>query len=230
MFFCPLNNPDAPFAIAFVGNDGAGKSTLSKAIRSELENRVSVKRIDKWDVIRENIYPEYSFMGNDLPLLRRCTSQMQEVTRTLFLFWTLHGTLKPEVLQGCDVVVLDGYWPKHAASEIRYSGQSALVEAAVQAMPVPNITFFLDIEPAESYRRRSEDGDIPLVPYECGLDQDLSETSFLRHQGAVRDQLVDWSEKFNWHRIDAARPRNEIRAEILDLISMALREKADAAA
>lgn len=229
MFFSPDTSPDAPFAIAFVGNDGTGKSTMSKIVQERLQPISTVRRIDKWDVLRDDIYPEYAFMGNDLPQLRRCTSNMQETTRTLFLFWTLHGTLKPEVVKGADFILLDGYWPKHAASEMRYSGQTGLVREAVELMPRANLTFYLDLDPAESWRRRTADAEIPLVPYECGLDPSLSEVSFMTHQTAVRKQLGEWSDAFGWHRIDAARSMEEICQEVLETVEHAAGKKMNVA-
>ncbi|MEP3296582.1 MAG: hypothetical protein ABJ007_10155 [Pseudophaeobacter sp.] len=225
MFFNSDTAPDAPFAIAFVGNDGTGKSTMSKAVQKRLAPDSRVRRVDKWDVLRDDIYPEYAFMGDDLPQLRRCTSNMQETTRTLFLFWTLHGTLKPEVVEGADFILLDGYWPKHAASEMRYSGQSGLVREAVKLMPQANLTFYLDLDPAESWRRRTADPDIPLVPYECGLDPSLSEAAFMEHQTAVRNQLVEWSDSYGWHRIDAARTQDEICQQVLEIVDQAVGKK-----
>lgn len=230
MFFDPATAHNAPFSVAFVGNDGTGKSTLSRATEDRLAAIGATRRVDKWDVLKDDVYPEYAFMGNDLPLLRRCTSNMQETTRTLFLFWTLHGTLKPEIVAGADFVVLDGYWPKHAASEMQYSGKDGLVREAVKVMPRPNLTFFLDLEPALSWQRRTADPDIPLVPYECGLDPALTEASFMAHQTAVRAQLLEWNETYGWHRIDAARSKEDVLEEVMSVLETAIRVKSDVAA
>jgi dTMP kinase len=205
--------------VAIVGCDGAGKSSAVQLLRTELSREFRVKQIDKWNVLDSATFPEYRFMIPDLPTLRRCVSDMPEVTRTLFVFWTLHGTLTPKATAGADIVLLDGYWPKHAASEILYSGRRELVEMLSAIMPTPDLTLFLDVDPAVAYRRRSADKTTPLVPYECGLDQTCSEAGFMCHQKATRKILTEWCETFNWTRIDA----NAEQTTVADAIFAATR-------
>jgi dTMP kinase len=157
-------------------------------------------------------------MVPDLPALRRCVSDMPEVTRTLFLFWMLHGTLTPKATAGADIVLLDGYWPKHAASEILYSGRRDLVEVLSAIMPRADLTLFLDVDPEVAYCRRIADTATPLVPYECGLDQNCSKAGFVCHQEATRKIMIEWSKGLKWIRIDA----NADRTIVADAISAAM--------
>lgn len=206
--------------IAVVGCDGAGKSSVTKFLRGELDRHgLSVGRIDKWDVVDPGLHPGYDFMRPDLPKLRRRVSDMQAVTRTFFLFWTLHGTMLPSRMEGKQIILLDGYWPKHAASELLYSRCEALVEAAVALMPPVDLTVFLDVDPLVAYERRIADVGTPLVPYECGLDPELRRESFLAHQKACRAILNRWSDTFGWSRIDADRSAEAVRRDALALLS-----------
>ena len=200
--------------IAIVGGDGAGKTSTVRRLHAELARDLRVTLIDKWDVLDSTRYPEYRFLRPELPTLRGCISDMQEVTRTLFVFWTLHGTLTPKAMEGADVVLLDGYWPKHAASEILYSGRRDLVGCISALMPRPDVTLFLDVDPEVAYRRRAGDATTPLVPYECGRDPSRSEASFVRHQAATRAILRDWCSVFGWTRIDA----NVDTAAVMDAV------------
>lgn len=206
--------------VAVVGGDGAGKSSATRFLEEQLVKRgLSVHRVDKWDVIRADLFPEYRFMRDDLPTLRRCVSDMQPVTRTFFLFWTLHGTLQDHVTEGGDIVLLDGYWPKHAASEILYSNCADLVEASVAVMPPADLTVFLDVSPEVAYERRIADKETPLVPYECGLDPRLSRESFLVHQTRSREILARWSDARGWTKIDADREPGAVRQDLLAAIA-----------
>ena len=203
--------------VAIVGCDGAGKTSATRVLTAALAAELRVRQVDKWHVLDSERYPAYRFMSKDLPTLRRCVSDMPEVTRTLFLFWTLHGTLTPEATAGADVVVLDGYWAKHAASEIVYSGRRDLVNALVAIMPRPDRTLLLDVDPEIAYRRRIADLSTPLVPYECGLDPACSKEAFLRHQEATRALLLEWCHELGWVRIDA----NQEPAAVADAVSRA---------
>lgn len=201
--------------IAVVGCDGAGKSSVVRFLRTELSRDYQVKLIDKWDVLNSSTYPAYRFMRPELPTLRRCVSDMPEVTRTLFLFWLLHGTLTVKAAEGADIVLLDGYWPKHAASEILLSGRRDLVKCLIDLMPRPELTLFLDVDPAVAYRRRIADTSTPLVPYECGLDPDCSEARFVQHQSAMRTILGEWCAALGWTRIDASPDRTKVLDAVL---------------
>lgn len=213
--------------VAVVGGDGAGKSSATRYLETQLTRRgLLVRRVDKWDVIRADMYPEYRFMRDDLPTLRRCVSDMQPVTRTFFLFWTLHGTLQKHAEEGADIVLLDGYWPKHAASEILYSRCPDLVEAAVALMPPTDLTLFLDVTPEIAYARRIADTGTPLVPYECGLDENLSREGFLSHQTRSREILSRWSDFYGWSRIDADRDPQDVRDALDQAIQTALERPA----
>jgi dTMP kinase len=205
--------------IAIVGCDGAGKSSMTRFVeRGLLTSGYSTRRIDKWDVVNADLHPGYDFLCSDLRNLRRRVSQMRSVTRTFFLFWTLHGTLSPERLVDTQVVLLDGYWAKHAASETLYSHCGALIDAAVKTLPVPELTIFLDVDPEVAYNRRISDATTPLVPYECGLDEHLRRGSFLSHQTACRQILTSWCASLRWVKIDANREAIAVQLEIASLL------------
>ncbi len=202
--------------IAVVGGDGAGKSSATKVLFAELKKRdLRIQKIDKWDVLRHDIYPEYRFMSGELKDLKRCVSDMQPVTRTFFFFWTLHGTIQSHLIDGMDVVLLDGYWPKHAAAEALYSGCRDLIETSIGYLPKADLTVFLDVDPEIAYERRSADEKTPLVPYECGMDLALSKEGFVRHQAKCRSILREWCDNQGWIKIDANQVPSKVHDELL---------------
>jgi adenylate kinase len=112
----------------------------------------------------------------------------------LFLGWL--NTLAAERARAAeeDLVVLDGYWIKHAATELLAGCPEKLVDAIVEAMaPVDTVVFF-DVTPQEALRRKKGD----ITPYECGRDPRCRPESFLSHQTAVRDVMLDWADRRGW--------------------------------
>lgn len=208
--------------IAVVGGDGAGKTSAAQLVSSTFRPELCVRQIDKWDVLDKIQHPEYRFLLSDLALFRRCVSDMPEITRTLFLFWMLHGTFTPSATRGADLIVLDGYWPKHAASEIIYSGRHDLVEMLISIMPAPTLTLMLDVDPAVAYERRVADKATFLVPYECGLDLNCSKHAFMTHQSKIREILLGWCSTFGWKRLDANVDRAIVENSVLGAVRSAM--------
>jgi hypothetical protein len=91
----------------------------------------------------------------------------------------------------------------HAAAEIEYSGRRDLIEMLAALLRKPDLTLFLDVDPVVAYGRRVADLEVPLVPYECSLDQACSEIAFILHQTKIRNIMEDWRSRFNWTSIDA---------------------------
>ena len=193
--------------IAICGNDGAGKSSLVRGLQDILsERRIAYEVIDKWAILDAEVQPICSFIATDLETMRVRISQMPPPARVLFLMWSVAITSTPMRKDPDNMVLLDGYWMKHAAAEIAMGGSHASIRGLVEMFPAPDLTIFLDIEPTDALARKRGH----LTPYECGCDSSLSERSFLRHQAAVADILRRWSVDFGWARIDAGRSRTHV--------------------
>jgi dTMP kinase len=206
--------------VAVVGADGAGKSTVTSSLVAELEQRgVPARRVDRWDVVDNPHYPSARFLKPDIPDIRRSVADMPSQLRFLFLLWTIGTALLDE--QGSDadpegVVLLDGYWMKHAASEIIYGSDPRWIESAVSELPVPDLVIYMHLDPAVAWRRKVG---IDLVPYECGMDVTCSQDAFIRHQQALQSLLLAWSQRDHWVKIDASLPPAEVSVAIADLVS-----------
>jgi thymidylate kinase len=205
--------------IAVVGTDGAGKSTVTRLVSQALErDGRSVTHIDRWHIVDNPLYPAARFMRPDVPDTRLCVAEMPNPTRFLFLVWSiglaLLGRKTPSDGAGTGIEMLDGYWMKHAASEIVYGVDGDWAEQVVSALPVPDVVVYLRIEPEAAWDRK--DGDI--VPYECGMDESCSRDRFLAHQDAIQLLLDGWAARQGWIVVDAARSLPEVVADVRQAI------------
>lgn len=205
--------------VCVVGTDGAGKSTVTAAIarRLAVEGR-RVERVDRWDIVANQSYPAARFMRPDIPDTRLCVADMPNPPRFLFLMWSIGLALlgKRQLPEPGDVTLLDGYWMKHAASEIVYGLPRPWVEAVTEGLPRPDAVIYLRVDPASSWKRRPH-GDI--VPYECGMDPACGYEAFLAHQIKIRAVLDSWSARDAWIEVDAAPPRAEVEAAVMRAIT-----------
>jgi dTMP kinase len=195
-------------SLVFTGTDGAGKSTqIGRTIARLAERGLTTRRYDKWDAYDRGRFPECRFVREPLDDLRRCIAEMEGESRAMFLFWIIATTLKG--LGTCDVDLLDGYWYKHAASELTLGASRQLIGALSAALPPADHVLYLRVDPERALARKPE-----VTRYECGRDPALSPDSFLRHQHRLRAILDGWAKESGWAVIDANRPPDQVSADV----------------
>jgi dTMP kinase len=182
--------------VALDGPDGAGKSTqVRRLIEWANGNGRTAAVVGKWDIFRSGVVPQARFLrGSDQHDLRVCIAEMPLPARMLFLGWMNTTAATRAVETDADLVILDGYWAKHAATELLAGCDRRLVDAITSAIAPVDVVVYMDITPEEALRRKGTD----LTPYECGRDPGCSPENFLRHQGVVRDLMLEWAGEYGW--------------------------------
>ncbi|MFA5897614.1 MAG: hypothetical protein WC829_00740 [Hyphomicrobium sp.] len=206
---------DSTMLIAIVGSDGAGKSTAAAALTAELRQRgTHATVLDRWDILNNpGHYPTATFLRAQSGEIREGLIEMRQVPRFLFLMWTISLAVTRAESHRSHVFVMDGYWMKHAASEIAYGLDATWTENVVAGLRRPDRVFYLRLDPDLAWSRKQRG---QVVPYECGMDATCSYGSFLSHQRKITAQLDLWSARDNWTTLDAARTSPEVTADLLD--------------
>jgi thymidylate kinase len=211
--------------VAFAGCDGAGKTTQVERVRQWLEERGwQAEIIDRWDILDAEQFPECRFIRSSRNEVRVCNSEMEGLSRAMFLFWTISLTMrKIDLRDQSRVYLLDGYWMKHGAAEIEYGCDPAWVEATVRSMPWPDVTLYLDVTPEDALRRKPD-----VTPYECARNPDMNPQDFIRHQTKVRRRLLRWANEFGWDVISSMQEPARVTEQIGSLVAGRLRGPRDA--
>jgi thymidylate kinase len=141
---------------------------------------------------------------------------MSSTPRLLFLLWAAVLALTDREGEfGGEIALLDGYWMKHAASEVAYGADLAWVEAVVGGLPLADHVFYLRLDPEVAWQRKRG----AALPYECGMDYSCKRASFLAHQRAIQDVLDGWAERYGWHVVDARTQLTIQAGHILSTVS-----------
>jgi thymidylate kinase len=167
-------------AIAITGPDGAGKSTVCERVVRQLRGvEVSV-----WDFLERGV----PFRSKAETLAH--VARLDGVERMLTIIELLRASMRLADDKPGDVLVLNGYWYKYAASELAYGVPAAAVAEAVADFPEPTCTFFLELAPEEAWRRKGKGSS-----YERGLMRGTHRPGSL-DPGA---QFVDFQRKIRPH-------------------------------
>lgn len=190
--------------VAIVGPDGAGKSTVSGLlVERSAAAGIAARRVDRWDIIGNPGYPTASCITATVAETRSCAARMSTTPRLLFLLWAAALSLTDQVDRpDGELLVLDGYWMKHAASEVAYGADPAWVEAVGVGLPAADLVVYLRLDPEIAWQRKEG----RPVPYECGMDMSCARDSFLAHQEVIRTVLDGWARRHGWLVLDADQP------------------------
>lgn len=200
---------------AIVGADGAGKSTVVQALRERLGDDTRV--IDRWDIVgNSEEYPTADFIKPEKRYVRTCSALMSAESRLLFLLWTSIASVveRKSAEPPGSVVLLDGYWMKHAASEIAYGLDQRWVEQVVAGLPGVDIVLYLCSDPETAWSHISD----RVVPYECAMDLTCAKPSFMDHQKKIHEVFDAWADWPGWVTVDARQPLDAVIDEAIQRI------------
>ncbi|MFH4399002.1 hypothetical protein WMQ46_03130 [Vibrio diabolicus] len=204
--------------LVLAGPDGAGKSTQAKFLYDWYSDQgYSVKILDKWDILNISSNPECRFINSSLDELRYCISEMKGESRSLFLFWSIFQTMVDiEDIHDPDTIYIsDGYWIKHAASEVLYGNSEDWVRSVTSAFPKPDYIFYFDIEPSVTSVRKSD-----FTPYECGRNTEMKIEQFINHQLSLKSMMDKWSRQDDWVSINANRDVDDVFHDICSYLKL----------
>jgi dTMP kinase len=198
--------------VAVVGTDGAGKSTLARALVAALDaGGTPASLLDKWDILEPSALPEARFIGVSRSEMPEYISRMPAPARAMFIFWTIALSLSRHELRTHErILVADGYWAKHSVVEELYGCDPDWIRRTVALFPQPDLTLLLDVEPELALARKRE-----LLAYECGLDGALRPDAFLTHQARVRARLLATAERLDWRVLSASSAPEDVIARAL---------------
>jgi dTMP kinase len=211
-----MSTTSRPLLVAIVGGDGAGKTTAVHGVAPLLSAAgLRTRIVDRFDVLDDERYPAASLLVPDIALIKRCTTQMPQRARLLFLMWQV--SLALEACQDDDraeVLLADGYWIKHAASELALGGDRTWIEHVVGHFPTVDLVIYLRPALDVAWRRKAGD----LLPYECGGDDTCSREAFLDHQERIREVIDGWAQDECWVIVDADWPPGALAEHLADIV------------
>ncbi|MFI8415979.1 dTMP kinase [Serratia sp. NPDC078593] len=198
--------------INLLGCDGAGKSTQMKWLIPWLQETLGMplRTLAKRDAVQIDGYPEARYFGCDYrTLMYEILPDMRGESRALFLFNLFAISLCHCPPQEDEIVLLDGGWQKHIATEMALGLDEQWLTQLTRVFPTPDLTLFLDVDPETIVGWRRHNGDTH-APYECGNQLDCSDERFLAQMNPVYRTLLRHADEQGWHIVDGRQPPEQV--------------------
>lgn len=194
--------------ICITGLDGTGKSTLVKALATQLPQAVVVSI---WDLFGDPTLPVHPFRSKEEIDQYLCALPVN--ARVLFLAHAFSGALEKAMRGPHSLLILDGYWYKYFAPELALGADFALVQALVAAYPRPALTVELVLPPSIAAERKGR-----LSRYECGCAPVAEQAAFADFQQQAAAQWDHFRED-NWLQISSLLSPVVVLAQVLEVIA-----------
>jgi thymidylate kinase len=197
--------PDSGLDVVFLGPDGAGKSSVIRAVRRELIGAFPKTKLYSFPPALLRRLHRHPMCPDKLPHAAPPRSLLASVSRAV-LYWFVYHTFGYYVtvhlaLASSTLVLHD----RHLVDTLvdsrryRYTGPSWLLRLIWRLIPKPDLVILLDA-PAEVLQARKQE-----VPFEETTRQ---RQAYLSLVGTIR----------NGHVVDAARPMEQVIGEVNDII------------
>lgn len=206
--------------INILGPDGCGKTTqiekLERWIGEELN--LPVRRLEKRSIYQRKRYPECEFLGVSYEnLAHRLLPSMYGESRAMWLFYMLAVSVRHYPPRENEVVLADGYWQKHYATEAAMGLDGGWLEQTCAFFPEPDLTLVLDMDPREVVARGHEH-----KPYESGCDFSCSDAAFVTHQDKVRRHILALASRRGYEVLAANAPVESLFARLRERLAPSL--------
>lgn len=200
--------------INLTGCDGCGKTTQLERLVPWIEREFAcpVRVMKKKDIFDFTRFPDSQrLFGCDYrELMYELLPRMQGESRALFLFYMLSISAWGEPPQKHELVLLDGGWAKHVATEAAMGVNEDWLLQLESCFPRPDATILLEIRPQLVVTRRTAHAYGPHAPYECGCTGELSDASFIAQMTRTAERLAVRAEKEGWLRVDAEQSAGQV--------------------
>jgi dTMP kinase len=199
---CSLLKRSAGLLIAFEGLDQSGKQTQAELLRDRLTSSGRSVRLLS--------FPDYeTAIGTEIARgLRGERDYGPDVMQLLYV--ANRYEWKPEIVREKEagtILVCDRYLASSIAYGEAHGLDGAWLAEMQKHLPQPDITFLLDIPPAVSARRKTEDRD--------KYERDLLLLA------RVRDSYLRQAQA-GWVRLDASRDREAIASDVVAAVNARL--------
>lgn len=201
--------------ICITGMDGSGKTTLISSLKEEIEKNKTCSICSPWDGLG---FPPYLFKTKED--VQAYLSKLGGLSRLTFILHAVARSLEVAMKHETDILLLDSYWLKYAVTEKAQGLEDLDLEAFSNIFPKPDQTFYLDLSPADSLKRKKIAG---LSAYESGgkPTKKDGEEFFFNTQKNSRNLWRSLAKKLgNFHTIDASRTKKQVLTDVMDLIRL----------
>jgi thymidylate kinase len=196
--------------ITITGGDGSGKSTLCQLLEKNLcSNGLKSKEVSIWDMILnpkwKNIIP-----FQDKKTIGKYLISLNPKARSLFLIHCLSQAYEDAKEKNYDYMIMNSYWYKYIISEIVFGVDKEWLLNIVSIFPHPDFTFYLEISPELSLKRKNI-----LSDYEA-MGANQPKNNFLENQQKSLKIWEEFATKYQWIRLNAQLTPEELLSIILN--------------